>query len=153
MLQLALTDRAMIVLTHAAPDSASLVESVLPVTHNSVAPASARRDARKIFTQWGLSEDTIHDALVVVSELLTNSLQHAQPPFSVHLEALPGDGEIEVSIEVTDGGPAPRRSILFETWIPEEHGRGLAIVEALTTRRGSRTRANATTSWAVVGSP
>ncbi|MBT2408039.1 MULTISPECIES: ATP-binding protein [unclassified Streptomyces] len=91
----------------------------------------ARHDLGKVLAGWGLSEIE-DDALVVLSELLTNAVQHARVPKGREIETRylrHGDG---VRLEVHDAaslrpevgalGPAP------------SGGRGLMLVTALADR-------------------
>jgi anti-sigma regulatory factor (Ser/Thr protein kinase) len=125
-------------------------EFVLPVAHNATAPSSARHTARDLLAQWGLTEDAVYDALLVISELLTNAVEHALPPVSLHLAPVRSDGHAAVRIAVTDGGPANVPGSWAATGSTDEHGRGRSIVAALTVQNGSREATLATAHWAIV---
>jgi anti-sigma regulatory factor (Ser/Thr protein kinase) len=78
---------------------------------------------------WGLS--TVADsAELVVSELMTNAITHAHPPYgnliATRFERLADGVRIEVH-DAGDGKPEPR-----DAPAEEESGRGLGLVEALT---------------------
>jgi anti-sigma regulatory factor (Ser/Thr protein kinase) len=105
-----------------------------PVTLRVPFAASSVSVARQKLKNWlveaGISGDTVEDARVVISELVANSVRHAQP--------LP-DGDIIVSwkiarqglqISVTDGGSGtrPRKVDAPSSALA---GRGMAIVETL----------------------
>jgi len=67
------------------------------------------------------------DALLAVTELVTNSLQHTGGPLAVLWSA---DGE-HLVFEVVDGGPRGVAPCPGSGFDPDEHGRGLVIVRAL----------------------
>ncbi|MDC2950475.1 ATP-binding protein [Streptomyces heilongjiangensis] len=124
----------------------------LPLTvglqHDAGAPRHARRAAENALRQWEVDEEVISDALLVVTELVTNAVEHALPPVILELRApSPGSG---LSIEVIDGGPAPTEGAWAASGTPDEHGRGELIVSALTTRHGSRTVGAAAHHWATI---
>jgi hypothetical protein len=105
-------------------------------------PAMLRSYARAILTEWGLPalSDT---AELIISELVTNILQASPPenfppdfgnPLPLFQVGLFSDRTI-LLIEVFDtlpGKPEPRAAA-----VGDEHGRGLAIVEALSEAWGT----------------
>ena len=114
----------------------------VPFAASSV--AVARQQLRTWLTDAGVARETIDDARVVISELVGNSVRHAQP--------LP-DGDIVVSwrmsskgleISVTDGGSGtrPRKVNASSSALA---GRGMAIVETLAEKWwAERTRSKST---------
>jgi serine phosphatase RsbU (regulator of sigma subunit)/anti-sigma regulatory factor (Ser/Thr protein kinase) len=85
----------------------------------------------------------VEDAALVVGELLANARQHGQPPVTVCVRG--GDGSLR--IEVTDG--SPRSPIRSTSSLSNMTGRGLALVEAVTSRWGvDRAPGNGKTVWA-----
>jgi len=86
--------------------------------------ASARRFTEHHGQAWGY-DDVIDDAMIVVSELVTNAIMHARSACDLRLK----DADHILRIEVIDGGhgspelqrPAPHA----------EHGRGLLLVSAM----------------------
>lgn len=105
----------------------------LPLDRDPLSPSAARREARTVLNRWGIEGETFDDALLVVSELVTNAVQYAQLPITLCLclsmEAL--------LIEVTDGGPAIADASGPASRPPDEHGRGTTIIDALTTDAGA----------------
>jgi len=86
----------------------------------------------------------VADLQLVASELATNALVHTQTPFTV---ALAQDGQC-VRITVSDGAPSipVRRRAAGDL---DESGRGLAIVETLSSDWGVTVRPNGCKSvWA-----
>ncbi|MGX1887408.1 ATP-binding protein [Streptomyces sp. NPDC055287] len=123
------------------------VDHVCPLPHAPGAVPAVRGRVRNILAEWGLSPDAIMDALVVVSELLTNALVHALPPATLRLSWVRVDGHGALRVEVTDAGPV----LAGDGWgapDPDEHGRGIDIVTALATRCGIRVGTEGITRWA-----
>ncbi|MFF8786301.1 ATP-binding protein [Streptomyces sp. NPDC015125] len=78
-----------------------------------------------------------HDVLVVISELVTNAVEHATPPVHLCLDPVGGAAaQGAVRISVADGGPALTRGEGVAGCGADERGRGLAIVEALASGSG-----------------
>ncbi|MBL1102000.1 ATP-binding protein [Streptomyces coffeae] len=114
----------------AAAQSAQHRQYELP--HHLTAAAVARRKARPDLSAWGLDEDTAYDALLVLTELVTNAVEHALPPVALHLWTITtADGHTGLHIDVTDGGPAPEDSPWATSYTADEHGRGRHIITSL----------------------
>jgi hypothetical protein len=111
-------------------------DHVLPVPHICEAVATVRRRAHALLSEWELPADRLDEALMVISELVTNA---------IWTECEGGTG---LRIEVTDGGPIPADQRADEEIEPDEHGRGLGIVTALSSRHGSHTCHEGITWWA-----
>jgi anti-sigma regulatory factor (Ser/Thr protein kinase) len=121
-------------------------------------PASvglARRRVRDHLSDWGHSagEQAFEDVVLLVSELATNAVRHApllEREFEVAVTTL-ADGSC--LIEVSDESPAqPRLRPVRRA--DEESGRGLRLVESLTTAWGVWSRGrNGKTIWALVPAP
>jgi anti-sigma regulatory factor (Ser/Thr protein kinase) len=97
----------------------------------------ARLHAVNVLTEWGLG-DLVDDAALVISELMTNAVRAsaalpARPPVLLHLTA----GQRFLRVEVHDSNP--EKPILCTPDPGAEHGRGLAVVAALSARCGSQT--------------
>jgi anti-sigma regulatory factor (Ser/Thr protein kinase) len=96
---------------------------------------SARAHARRLLREWGHAE-LAEDASVVVSELVTNAviasaeLRPAIGPVRVWL----GSDTTCVLVAVADASPGP--PVRLNLAPDAEGGRGLALVEALSTRWG-----------------
>ncbi len=102
--------------------------------------AAARAQAARQLAAWGLQEVTFTTELIV-SELLTNAIRHAEPPIQLRLIL---DGAL--SCEVSDGSssaPHLRRADRYDG-----DGRGLLLVAQLTERWGSRHTRTGKTIWA-----
>jgi anti-sigma regulatory factor (Ser/Thr protein kinase) len=106
--------------------------------------------------QWGLAEETVQDAVLVASELLTNAVRATRGrPVSLRL-ALTQDGlrvEVWDTSPVRPKGTAPDLS-MPETPVPDEApdpgGWGLGIVEFLSAEHGVRAQFEGKTVWALL---
>lgn len=99
----------------------------LPLSLTSV--AAARRFVAEQMKEWKV-EQLLDDALMVSSELVTNAVTHARSSFRIRLSL----NLARLRIDVLDGGTGtPEPQPPSET---EEHGRGLYIVDAVTTAWG-----------------
>ncbi len=119
----------------------------VPFTASSV--SLARHRLKAWLEDLGTPPDTVDDARIVISELVGNSVRHAQP--------LP-EGDILVSwqmeprgllVSVTDGGSGTRPRTVHA---PSSAlaGRGLAIVETLTVTWWAEKKRARSTVYAIV---
>ena len=102
--------------------------------------AEARARTVRQLAAWGLEELSFITELLV-SELVTNAIRHAQPPIQLRLIM---DGVL--SCEVSDGSstaPHLRRADRYD-----EGGRGLMLVAQLAERWGTRHTRSGKTIWA-----
>ncbi|MDQ1070629.1 ATP-binding SpoIIE family protein phosphatase [Streptomyces canus] len=122
-----------------------------------LAPGSARALLRATFTEWAelalpgtefLTDRQTDDAVVVVSELVTNAVIHAGTDVELdcRLEAHTG----ALVVEVLDHHPsrAPRDGDPEPSYGTPEYGRGLRLVAALAETWGITYRTGAKTVWA-----
>jgi len=119
------------------------------------APASvavARQRVAADLSAAGIFEAAVGDAVLVVSELLSNAIRHARPlpGASVQVAWALGDDAIEVA--VSDGGAvtSPTRT---HASVSALGGRGLDVVEYLARRWGVRSDDSGQTVWAVLAAP
>jgi anti-sigma regulatory factor (Ser/Thr protein kinase) len=114
--------------------------------HDRTSPAAARRITRATLRDWGWRPESIDRAVLVVSELVTNAVQHALPPVTLYLEPAPtGSDPPSVRLKVTDGGPGPARDCEPYGHEPDEHGRGIGLIQCLTCSTASL--AQPSNSW------
>ncbi|MGW0584117.1 ATP-binding protein, partial [Streptomyces sp. NPDC002920] len=81
------------------------------------------------------------DALLLLSETLTNAVQHAEGPLGLHLHRTATDLTVEVS-DRSPQLPQPRPAAA-----DEESGRGLLLVRALADSWGVRPTDDGKTTW------
>ncbi len=106
-------------------------DAQLALPQGSQAPASARAWLCEHAT--GLGEDTIGDALLVVSELVTNAVCHGRADAVLRLERF--DSRIRISVsDASDAMPEPSRGVHLDA----PSGRGLMIVAATAADWGVR---------------
>ncbi|WP_406066290.1 ATP-binding protein [Streptomyces sp. NBC_01077] len=114
--------------------------------HRPDTVAVARGTAQRLLENWQVSRDCVEAVVLVVSELVTNAIEHALPPVVLHLRQ---DCDDRVWVGVSDGGPAMHAGPWTASCADDEHGRGLKIVAALAETHGTHTHsAGTTTHWA-----
>jgi hypothetical protein len=115
-------------------------------TWDTMPPPSAvpevRGRAATLLTEWDLQGEDAQPSLLVLTELVTNAIEHAFPPLRVTL----GLGTDFVRIEVHDAAHERPRSHRRE----DGHGRGLEIVAGLALRHGWTPDAHGKLVWADV---
>jgi anti-sigma regulatory factor (Ser/Thr protein kinase) len=127
-------------------DSLSRVLTLPPVPR---AVAAARHWARQTLTRWrlaSLAEPTEH----LVSELVTNSIEHADDGASVVVLLMYAAGTMRLEVRDHD----PLNVPLLKKPAPTDiGGRGLVIVQALSDRWGIRITDSGKTVWCELGVP
>ena len=119
------------------------------------APASvseARRRLTDELSAAGVFGQAVGDAALVVSELISNSIQHAWPLPGEQLQVawLVDQGCVEVAVR--DGG-GPTRPRQHDPAGAAPGGRGLGIVDRLADEWGIRQDETGQTVWAVLPAP
>jgi anti-sigma regulatory factor (Ser/Thr protein kinase) len=102
----------------------------LPATLRSA--AAARAVVRALLPAWGLTP-IVDDAELVVSELVSNAVEHAPGSETYELEVAQRAGGIRISL--VDGSSI--KPVVAELAHDRPRGRGMRIVEALTDAWGS----------------
>lgn len=99
--------------------------------------------------EWGLTEEDVEPAQLVVTELLSNAVDHARAPVQLVVDFL---GET-VRVEVHDAADAPPHLQPHDPL--RGRGRGLQMVEALSARWGWTDSPGGKVVWAevVIGWP
>jgi anti-sigma regulatory factor (Ser/Thr protein kinase) len=100
----------------------------------------------------GVSDHAVCDAVLVISELVSNAILHAYPLPGERLKVAwaMGDGWLEVA--VSDGGSATMPQAGHPT-VASVSGRGLAIVAHICQTWGVRTDDVGLTVWAILPAP
>lgn len=121
------------------------------VPHSADSASLSRQRLASLLDAQGVPREVVQDVVLIVSELVGNAVRHARglPSGGLHVDWEIGPGVVQVA--VTDGGGVT---------VPEARdpgpnaagGRGLAIVDALTSEWGVRLNGGATTVWASVRS-
>ncbi|MFI0448921.1 SpoIIE family protein phosphatase [Actinomadura sp. 6N118] len=135
-----LDDVALLVARTRALDSERVATWGVPADPARV--ADARKQATKQLTDWGL-DDSAFVTELIVSELVTNAIRHAEGPIQLRLIR-----DRTLICEVSDGSataPHLRQARAFD-----EGGRGLLLVAQLTQRWGTRQTPHGKTIWAEV---
>ncbi|QFZ19239.1 ATP-binding protein [Saccharothrix syringae] len=121
-------------------------EPAAPVAVTLPASAGSSARARQVLAEaastWGLSPDVTDDAALVVTELVSNAVDHAEGPVGLTVSRT----ATGVRIEVADNSPAlpqPR-----PVQVDSARGRGLIIVEALSASWGTEERDGGKVVWA-----
>ncbi|MFD0442051.1 ATP-binding protein [Streptomyces indonesiensis] len=83
---------------------------MLPVPHICEAVATVRRRAHALLSEWELPADRLDEALMVISELVTNAILHALPPAVLRLSWTECEGGARPAHRGHRRGPDPRRS-------------------------------------------
>ncbi|MFE9092653.1 ATP-binding protein [Streptomyces sp. NPDC007264] len=130
--------------------------SSMAVPHGPAGVGDARHRMREQLRTGGVSESVIDDAVLILSELLSNACRHGRPLG----DSLMGDGDVRaawrvdasgrVTVEVTDGG-GPTRPVPATPSVTAHGGRGLNIITALAKDWGVRDDVHGeVTVWVVV---
>jgi anti-sigma regulatory factor (Ser/Thr protein kinase) len=128
----------------------------MAVTHGPAGVGEARHRMREQLSCSGVPDSVIDDAVLILSELLSNAYRHGRPLGCTDR----GEGDIRVAwsvdrtgrltVEVTDGG-GPTRPIPATPSVTARGGRGLNIITALAQNWGVRDSAGGeVTVWALV---
>ena len=111
------------------------------------AVAPARHFLLSILEAWGVDADTVGDAVLCLSELVTNAIIHTDA--GCELRVVLDRGVLTTTVR--DGGSAVVVDPSNVTVDPlAVHGRGLQLVDALSTRWGSELDAVGMTVWFVL---
>jgi len=131
---------------YVAAHPAQTQKAAITLSPTLEAARAARRFAKKTTADWGLEELT--DAVLqIISELVTNAVEHAGTPMELRLRRRPG----ALMIEVADGdGRLARPTPTDKT---DERHRGLMIVQTLSERWGVRPTGNGKVVWAQMANP
>ena len=107
--------------------------AVMDIPATALGIAAARHVVSVLLPGWALPEDVCGDAVLVVSELVTNALLHAPVTGSFELEIVRRVNGVRVS--VADGSSV--RPMIRELSSDLPSGRGLHVVKSLATAWGS----------------
>ncbi|NGO73002.1 ATP-binding protein [Streptomyces boncukensis] len=131
--------------------------STMTVPHGPAGVGAARRRMREELLAGGVPDAVVDDAVLILSELLSNACRHARPLCgSESVKASwSRDAEGELTVSVTDGG-GPTVPLPATPSVSARGGRGLALITALSrdwgVRTGPRRDVTEVTVWAVLPS-
>ncbi|MDQ0772944.1 anti-sigma regulatory factor (Ser/Thr protein kinase) [Streptomyces aurantiacus] len=130
---MALTDATSTTGTPAAlGSSARRATFVLPADVKAV--GEARRRVLERLSSWGVTQDGCDTAVLVVSELFTNSVVHtASRTITCSLRATPD----QLRIQVADDGSCQSAPMPQRAGVHDEEGRGLMLVKTVSRRWGA----------------
>lgn len=118
-----------------------MVVMTLQVESNTEAPSLSRSRLASVRSKL---EPRYEDVVLVVSELVTNSVRHGSST-GIDVKVTAQEGRIRV--EVADDGPG------FSPDAPRGEGLGLSIVEKVADRWGLREDRSRFTVWAELSTP
>lgn len=107
------------------------------------APGDARQHVRRVCGRWSVDDDAREAAEIVVTELVTNAVEHAVSASVVEVER--SAHALRLTVRDFDLAPLP------EAHLPEPtspRGRGLAMVAAVATSWGVEPHRDGKTVWA-----
>ncbi len=116
------------------------IEARLALPPSPASAAAARRFIQRTLDEWGCG-DLRHDVTLLVSELVTNAILHARSELEVVLRRKGA----ALRVEVGDGSSLPPVIRNYED--EAMTGRGLSLVERLTTAWGVEERPNGKIVW------
>ncbi|MFJ8251276.1 ATP-binding protein [Streptomyces sp. NPDC094466] len=133
--------------------------SSMAIPHGPAGVGQARHRMREQLRDNGVSDAVVDDAVLILSELLSNACRHGRP-LGRHTDV--GDGDVRaawrvdtagaLTVEVTDGG-GPTRPVPATPSVTARGGRGLNIINALAQEWGVRDDSSGeVTVWALVSS-
>jgi anti-sigma regulatory factor (Ser/Thr protein kinase) len=112
--------------------------------HEPEATASPqiRRSLRALLTAWGVAEDVVDDAVLVVEELVANVVDHARTRFRLVVRLT---GRV-LRLAVRDSGAGLPQLQPFDPYA--SRGRGLQVVGTVAQRWGCDRHERGKTVWA-----
>ncbi|MFI6576174.1 ATP-binding protein [Nocardiopsis sp. NPDC050513] len=114
------------------------------------APARARRDVKHFLRHPGHA-DLADAAVLVVSELVTNAVEHGRPPVRVNLTWVDDGAHSTLRLDVHDQGRIASYPAAEHADDDAESGRGLFIVDHLAVRWGlTQDPVHGTHAWAEI---
>ncbi|GGP84357.1 ATP-binding protein [Saccharothrix coeruleofusca] len=124
-------------------EPAAAIAVTLPAEGGS--SARARRVVAEAAGAWGLSDDLADDAALVVTELVSNGVDHASGPLGLTVSRTAAGMRIEVS-DTSSAMPQPR-----PVQVDSARGRGLLIVAALGSSWGAEPTPSGKVVWVELG--
>lgn len=127
------------------PEARPVAHAALALDDDVRAVHLARAFTSEALADWRLQGGIERDALLLVSELVTNAIVHGRAPFRLGLRRSPA----ALLIEVEDTATAVPRKLRPTT--EDEHGRGLQLVAMMADRWGTRPLTGGKSVWCELG--
>ena len=119
-----------------------LAEVRVTLTAEGGSCARARQVVREAAASWGLSEDLTDDAQLVVTELVSNGIDHGEGPITLSVSRKPAGMLVEVHDE------SSKQPLLRPVNPNSARGRGMQLVQALSVRWGTTPGVRGKVVWA-----
>jgi serine/threonine-protein kinase RsbW len=119
------------------------------VPHEGHGVSLARHAFARELTSAGISDDVRQDALLVMSELVSNAVKHGAPLPDGQVRVAWSIAEDALHVAITDGGSVTRPNPAVAT-VFALGGRGLDIVRKISTEWGVSHDGTSVTVWADV---
>jgi anti-sigma regulatory factor (Ser/Thr protein kinase) len=119
-----------------------LAEVRVILTADGGSCARARQVVREVAASWELSEDLVDDAQLVVTELVSNGIDHGEGPITLTVSRKAGGMLVEVHDE------SPKQPQLRPVDPSSPRGRGMQLVQALSVKWGTKPQNSGKVVWA-----
>jgi anti-sigma regulatory factor (Ser/Thr protein kinase) len=129
-----------------SPSSPEATVVVHAVAADPAAVSDARRFLRRTLEDWGINDETTDNAVLCLSELVTNAVIHTRAGCMVRVVLEQGI----LTTTVRDGGTTDATTATPMMDPLQVHGRGLQLVDSLANRWGSELDTLGTTVWFVL---
>jgi anti-sigma regulatory factor (Ser/Thr protein kinase) len=126
-------------------DRVSRPRTRIVVPHDATGPAQAR--AAVVQSGHLRLAELSDDVALIVSEMVTNAVRHAEPPVAVEVES----SDDQVLVAVCDGSSST--PLVRNVDEDEEGGRGMMLVDLLAAEHGVRRQPPGKTVWARIRRP
>lgn len=116
------------------------------------ASGQARRFLAHVLAEWRVPDETVQTALLLQSELVTNAVVHAESSSELRVQLSEG----RLRVQVRDGGGGAQPPVVADAPAADPlrvHGRGLLLVDALSSEWGAEQDATGATAWFVLDVP
>jgi anti-sigma regulatory factor (Ser/Thr protein kinase) len=138
------SDDDVAVLVACVPDEPRDAIAILQVAAEPPAVPRARDFLGETLRRWDVPKALITDALLLVSELVTNAILHGRPPIELRVRRT----RAHVLLEVDDGATVLPRKL--RPTPDDEHGRGLQLAAMLSDRWGTRPLRDGKSVWCLL---
>jgi serine phosphatase RsbU (regulator of sigma subunit)/anti-sigma regulatory factor (Ser/Thr protein kinase) len=126
------SDDDVAVLVACVPDQTRLPAAGLSIDDNVRAVHQARSFTRATLGEWSLPESLLRDAILLVSEMVTNAIVHGRAPIQLRLR----QAREHLLVEVDDTATAVPRKLRPTS--SDIHGRGLQLIAMMADEWGTR---------------